>query len=201
MKPAPSLSPLPPPPAAGWYCVRVLARREHVAARNLQQRAGVRVFSPRIRVRRKSAGTAPATTTEALFPGYVFARFTYPHELRRVTSTPGVVGLVSFGGRPPVVADGIIDRLDREVNRAATAALAPQFEEGAWVRIVAGCFRGSEGRVLHPAVASSRICVLLVLLGQEVQVSVACDQLAGRAHHHQVPAGLRAGDSLPSLPR
>lgn len=181
--------------------MRVLARREHVAARNLQQRAGVRVFSPRIRVRRKSASPAPATTTEALFPGYVFARFTYPHELRRVTSTPGVVGLVSFGGRPPVVADGIIERLDTEIRRAESVPLAPQFEEGAWVRIVAGCFRGSEGRVLHPAALSSRICVLLVLLGQEVQVSVACDQLAAPARHSHVPAGLRTGVSSPSLSR
>lgn len=186
------------PPGAGWYCLRVLTHREHVAARNLQQRTGIEVFSPRIRVRRASRRGAVATVTEALFPGYVFARFRYPHEARRVASTPGVVGLVSFGGPPPAVADGVIDRLVTEVRRAAEAPPAAQFEAGAWVRIVTGCFRGSEGRVVGAGGASTRVCVLLDLLGHQIQVSVPGDQLAGAdAGTERFPAGLRTDTAAP----
>ncbi len=174
-------------PAAAWYCVRVPARREHVTARSLEQRAGVRVFSPRIRVQRRLA----AAVTEALFPGYLFARFSYPHQARHVASTPGVLGLVSFGGPPPAVADRVIEHLETEVRRATVTPPAAGFAEGAWVRIVTGCFQGSEGRVLNPGFASSRVCVLLNLLGQEVQVSLPGDQLAPAVP--SLPAGLQSG--------
>jgi transcriptional antiterminator RfaH len=188
------------PAAAAWYCLRVLARREDTTARHLEQRAGVRVFSPRVAVRRENRAGLMASVTEALFPGYVFARFQYPHELRRVASTPGVVGLVRFGGEPPVVADDVIARLESAV-REATATPAPAFAEGAWVRVVAGCFRGSEGRVL--GAAASRVRILLTLLGQEIQISVPGDQLAdsadGPAGHF--PADLRAGGVSSPVPR
>ena len=181
-----------------WYCLRVMARREHIAARNLNQRTGVSVFSPRIRVRKKLRGDTPAFATEALFPGYVFARFNFPAESRHVASTPGVLGLVSFGGPPPAVADAVIDHLSSEVNRVAASPDAPLFEEGAWVKIVTGCFQGSEGRVMRAHPASTRICVLLKLLGQDIQVSMRGDQLAckGRAETN-VPCGLLAkGDPV-----
>lgn len=177
-----------------WYCVRVLARREHIAALNLSRRTGVPVFSPRIRCRGKSRKERAAAVTEALFPGYVFARFNYPAEARFVASTPGVLGLVSFGGPPRSVSDTIIGQLGAEVDRAASLPVAPLFEEGAWVRIVAGCFQGSEGRVLHATAASTRISVLLNLLGQDVQVSMHGDQLVGAdSGKATVPAGLLAG--------
>jgi transcriptional antiterminator RfaH len=179
--------------ARAWYCLRVMTRREHITALNLTQRTGVSVFSPRIRVQKRNRSGVAALVTEALFPGYVFARFNYPQEARHVASTPGVLGLVTFGGPPPTVADGVIDHLETEVNRAANTAVAPLFEEGAWVRIVTGSFQGSEGRVVQAAPGSSRVCVMLLLLGQEIQVSMQGDQLTGTAESASaVPAGLRA---------
>ena len=191
-----------PSPAAGslvgeavsaWYCLRVMARREHIAALNLTQRTGVSVFSPRIRVQKKSRREEGVFATEALFPGYVFARFRYPHDARHVASTPGVLGLVSFGGPPPSVADGVIDHLSTEVKREADTPGVPLFEEGSWVRIVTGCFQGSEGRVLQSSPASTRISVLLNLLGQEIKVSMPGEQLAGAGRESgNIPACLRA---------
>jgi transcriptional antiterminator RfaH len=199
MNPALSLSPFPAAPSSladavkAWYCVRVMARREHIAALNLTQRTGVPVFSPRIKVQKKSPRPEPCFSTEALFPGYVFARFNYPQDARYVASTPGVLGLVSFGGNPPAIADSVIDQLSAEVKREALAPAVPLFEEGAWVRIIAGCFQGSEGRVLQVSATSTRISVLLNLLGQEIQVSMPGSQLAGTdGSCGKFPAGLRA---------
>jgi transcriptional antiterminator RfaH len=199
MNPALAISPFPAAPSTlaeavkAWYCVRVMARREHIAALNLTQRTGLSVFSPRIKVQKKSSHPEPKFSTEALFPGYVFARFNYPMDARYVASTPGVLGVVSFGGTPPSVADGVIDQLSAEVLRGASAPAVPLFEEGAWVRIIAGCFQGSEGRVLQVSPTSTRISVLLNLLGQEIQVSMPGTQLAGTdGSRGNFPAGLRA---------
>jgi len=199
MNPATAISPFSTPPGSladavkAWYCVRVMARREHIAALNLTQRTGVPVFAPRIKVQKKSPRPEPRFSTEALFPGYVFARFNYPTDARYVASTPGVLGLVSFGGNPPTVADRVIEQLSAEVEREASAPAVPLFEEGAWVRIVAGCFRGSEGRVLQVSAASTRVSVLLNLLGQEIQISMPGSQLAGSDDSRgNFPASLRA---------
>jgi transcriptional antiterminator RfaH len=180
-----------------WYCLRVAARREHVAACNLIQRIGIAVFSPRVRVRRESARANAAVPTEALFPGYVFANFRYPHDARHVASTHGVLGLVTFGGRPPAVADHVIEHLQSQVKIAASTPLEPAFGEGEWVRVVTGCFQGNLGRVVEARSATSRISVLLTLLGQDVQVSVPADYLAAGNDEprSRLPIGLRSSSS------
>jgi len=195
----PLISPLPSAaPAVAWYCLRVMARREQITARNLEQRTGAAAFAPAFPVSRTTAGGLMVKATEALFPGYIFARFDYPHEARHVGSTPGVLALVTFGGPPPKVSDEVIAQIAAEVGRADAPVEAAPFPAGATIRVTAGCFRGHEGRVLHTAPASARISVLLHLLGQDVQVSLPGSQLQDAAGPSQVPAGLRAGAVRPA---
>jgi transcriptional antiterminator RfaH len=180
--------------APAWFCLRAESRREHLAAVNLARRTKVEAFAPRIRVRRERRAGGVKTLTEALFPGYLFARFHYPEQVRHVVSTTGVLGLVAFGGPPPRLAEATITHLRTHAAPAVATPLSPVFEEGDWVRVAAGCFRGSEGRVRQLEAGHDRICVLLSLLGQEVEISLPGDQLlscAGRTH--QLPGALRAG--------
>lgn len=165
----------------GWFCLRSEGRREHVAALNLARRSDVEAFAPRIRVRRECRSGGVATTTEALFPGYLFARFAYPDQVRHVISTTGVLGLVTFGGPPPRMDDVTIDHLRRHAAPVDNAPISPVFEAGDWVRVAAGCFRGTEGRVRELDAGHDRVCVLLSLLGHEVEISMPADQLLGRA--------------------
>jgi Transcription antiterminator len=162
---------------SSWYCLRTQPRREFIAAHNLRQRVGVEVFAPRIRVRRSTRSGLVSALAEALFPGYLFARFDYPRQLRHVVSTSGVTGIVAFGAQPPVVADGVIEFLRAQIRRAEEESGEPVFGEGAWVRIVGGCFRDIEGRVLSSDSRTERVRVLLSLLGRDVQVSVLAQQL------------------------
>jgi len=179
----------------GWFCLRTQPRREHAAAANLQERVGIEVFSPRVRVRKSSRSGFVVALAEALFPGYLFARFQYPQQLRHVVSTSGVTGVVRFGSAPPVVADGVIDFLRAQIRLADGAeGPAPVFSEGAWVKIVGGCFREVEGRVLSFDSQTERVRVLLCLLGREVQVSVLAQQLVSSAGGPALPAGLLAKD-------
>lgn len=175
---------------ASWFCLRTEGRREHIAALNLAQRTSIEAFAPRIRLRRERRNGGVNTRMEALFPGYVFARFRYPDQVRHVLSTTGVTGLVSFGSAPPPVPDDAINYLRRH-SEANPSPLAPIFEEGDWVRVAAGCFRGNEGRVLQFSPHTDRVCVLLSLLGHDVQISLPADQVIGReVGRTHVPASL-----------
>ena len=74
--------------------------------------------------------------------------------------------------------------------------MSPVFEEGEWVRIAAGCLRGSEGRVRQSA--AGRVCVLLNLLGHDVEISLPADQLINRIGLAKlVPVALRAPGRSP----
>lgn len=139
--------------------------------------------------------------TEALFPGYLFARFRYPEQLRRVVSTHGVLGLVSFGGPPPQLDDSTIAHLRRHAEPAAPlATVSPVFEPGDWVRIAGGCFRGTEGRIREFEAGHDRVCVLLSLLGHDVEISLPAGQLVGRPELPKlVPLALRTGGAMPSV--
>ena len=176
----------------GWFCLRAAGRREHLAAINLARRNQMEAFAPRIRVRREIRTGGVQTVTEALFPGYLFARFRYPEQVRHVVSTTGVLGLVEFGGPPPRLNDSTIAHLRQQSESAPSAPVSPVFEEGDWVRVAAGCFRGTEGRVRQTAAGRDRVCVLLNLLGQDVEISLPADQLISQtALPRLVPVNLR----------
>jgi len=180
---------------ARWFCLRAAGRREHLTALALAQRTAVETFVPRIRVRRERRAGGVGTITEALFPGYLFARFRHPEQTRHVVSTNGVLGLVAFGGPPPSIAEDAIAHLRRHAEpqaRAPTLVAAPIFEEGDWVRVAAGCFRGTEGRVRPSASGQDRVRLLLNLLGHEVEISVPADHLIARTRQSMaMPAALR----------
>ena len=182
-----------------WFCVRSKPKSEHIAAGHLRVIDGVEVYCPRLRFRRMTQ-RGPAWFSEALFPGYLFARFRYPEQVRHVVSTTGVIGLVAFGGPPPRLDDGTIAHLRQHAQSAVSAPVSPVFEEGDWVRVAAGCFRGTEGRVRQPASGRDRVCVLLSLLGHDVEISLPADQLISRTTLPKlVPVALRfPGVSVPA---
>lgn len=177
----------------GWFCLRTQPRREHTAAANLLERVGVDVFAPRIQTQKRARSGLVTALVEALFPGYLFARFEYPAQLRHVVSTAGVTGVVRFGAEPPVVPDEVIDFLRAQIGQAGTRIATPVLSEGSWVKIVAGCFRDVEGRILSFDPTTERVRVLLSLLGHEIQVSVFAHQVETSADKRPVfPRGLLA---------
>jgi transcriptional antiterminator RfaH len=192
--PAPELPPHRDDAAIGalrWYCVRSQVKREHVAAAHLVERTGVEVFAPRIRAVHGNRLGGVTHTLESLFPGYVFARFDYERQARHVVSTAGVRGLVSFGGTPPAVPDNVVEGLQREVAGEAGASTSPILREGAWVRVLAGCFRFLEGRMVQLDPRSDRVRVLLDLLGGEVHVTLPAHQVVPLGEPDiRYPAGL-----------
>lgn len=60
---------------SAWFCLRSQPKHEKIAATHLLRTiAGIEVFSPRLRIRRQTR-RGVVWFVEALFPGYLFARF------------------------------------------------------------------------------------------------------------------------------
>src|SRR5436190_16891298 len=71
-------------PEPVWFCLKTQPKREHLAATALRRQFGVECFSPRLRFR-KMTQRGPVWFVEAMFPGYLFAKFVYSRsEERRV---------------------------------------------------------------------------------------------------------------------
>jgi transcriptional antiterminator RfaH len=161
-----------------WYCVKTQPKREHFAARHLRELEGVEVFCPRLRYR-KATRRGKVWWIEALFPGYIMARFDLEEMERMVIYSQGVRGLVRFGDRVPPVPDAFVELLRAEVNRHGgeseeeeTLTVAPRIEKGEEVEIASGPLGGFRGEVVAILPGRDRVKVLLEFLGKPHLVEV-----------------------------
>ncbi len=159
-----------PAPDLRWYCLRSRLKREHLAAAQLVERTGVEAFAPRLVVRRGNRRGTFTTSTEALFPGYVFARFHLGLETRFVVSTADVTGLVRFGAHVPHVPDELITLL--RTHATGSQPIAPLLAVGDWIEIVSGCLAGSQGRLAEIDFSRNRAAILIGLLGQDLRIDL-----------------------------
>src|SRR6516225_11676502 len=98
-----------------WYCLRAQPKHEHIAAAHLRLLEGVTVFCPRIRFKR-STRQGIVWVTEAMFPGYLFARFELAEMHRQVRYAHGVSGIVQFGGRYPTIGEETLVQLRDQIG-------------------------------------------------------------------------------------
>jgi transcriptional antiterminator RfaH len=148
-----------------WYCVRTRRKQEHVAAAHVRVLGDVVVFCPRIRFRRPTRGGA-IWVTEALFPGYFFARFCLREMLPHVRSAHGVNSIVRFGQCYPQVADSIIEELRLETEDRVIGEFIPSLVPGDRVQLVGGALAGLEAVVTHVLPGNERVRLLLEFLGR-----------------------------------
>jgi len=157
------------PSRAEWFCVRSQPKHEHIAAAHLRKISDVETFLPRIRFKRATV-RGGVWTTEALFPGYLFARFPWSATLRAVQHARGVQGIVHFGDRWPTIAEATIAELraalGAEELHVVDAALAP----GDVVRVAEGSMRGLLAVVSRVRSGSDRVAVLMDFLGRQTTV-------------------------------
>lgn len=155
-----------------WYCVRTLPKHEHIAAGHLRALSAVAaVFLPRLRFRRKRR-SGLVWVTEALFPGYLFARFELATSLRLVQATPGVSGVVHFGRQWPTVPEPVMTALRQEFGSEEVRDCASSFAPGDPVQIGAGAFQGLEAVIKQVLPARQRVVVLLEFLGRQTAVEL-----------------------------
>jgi transcriptional antiterminator RfaH len=158
-----------------WFCVRTRPKSEHIAAAHLRELESVEVFNPRIRFKRPR-GNHKMWVTEALFPGYVFARFNWYHLLKAVHYTNGVTGVVHFGTQWPIIDDDVVSGWREALGEEELALCEEMPQPGEEVLITSGAFKGLMAEVIRVSSAQRRVAVLMEFLGQQVQLDLKSDQ-------------------------
>lgn len=153
-----------------WLCVRTQPKREHVAAGQLDRLAGVETFCPRIRFQRNTK-RGKVWFEEALFPGYLFARFDVTQSLRAVSGAVGVSGMVRFGGECARVPDLIVETLRSNAD-GVVVIRAPELKAGDVAVLAEGALRGLQAVVTQVLSGGERVKILVDLMGTAVEADV-----------------------------
>jgi len=161
--------------ARAWFCVRTRQKSEHIAAAHLRELPEIDVFSPRIRFKRPR-GKHKMWVTEALFPGYVFAKFNWREHLKLVHYTNGVTGVVHFREQWPIIDDAVIMEWQAALGEEELALCEEMPQPGEEVLITTGAFKGLLAEVIRVSNAQRRVAVLMEFLGQQVQLELQADQ-------------------------
>ncbi len=162
-----------------WFCLRSQVRHEAGAAARLRLE-GIEVFLPRIRFKRATV-RGPVWVTEALFPGYLFARFDWVASQRLVRHAPGVSTIVSFGPHVPSVPAEVIAALRTTIGAQELHEISHEMIPGDAVQISGGVLHGLSAVVTQVLPARERVRVLLEFLGQQTSVEVEASAVVAQA--------------------
>jgi len=110
--------------------------------------------------------------TEALFPGFFFARFDWRASLRLVQHARGVRSIVHFGERWPTIPDGVIEELRRTVGENELHTITVELAPGDAVQIAEGTLCGLRAVVSRVMPGRERVAVLMEFLGRQTTIEV-----------------------------
>ena len=159
-----------------WFCLRSQNKREHIAAAMLEQIEHIEAFCPRIRQFRKTR-SGKKRFLDALFPGYLFARFNLARDYRRILHTQGVRYIVGHDDQR-AVPDALIEEIKADLpDEGILEAPDPSCRPGAEIEVLTGSLRGLRGEVLALLPANKRVEVLLEILGREITVAVSAEDI------------------------
>lgn len=132
-----------------WYACYTRGRHEKRVEKRLAG-SGLRPFLPLVHVRRVWHDRQKLIPWP-LFPSYVFAKVRRDR-LSEVSATPGVVGVVQFGGVPARIQDEEImnvRRFARALDECDELPAPEPLVQGQAVRVVSGSFEGVQGVVVE----------------------------------------------------
>jgi len=159
------------PEELNWYCLKTRTRYEQTARLALVKDVGIEVFCPMLRFER-ARRTGRVRVTEAMFPGYVFARFCHPVQHRHVSTTNGVSKIVGFGDSPSIVTPEIIEELRAVVSGNDTVEIVSRIAPGTEVQVVEGPLAGLRTIVTRVVSGRARVAILMELLGMSREVEI-----------------------------
>jgi transcription antitermination factor NusG len=149
--------------SAYWYVLHSKPHKEGLLAEQLELRK-IETFAPRIRVQ---VVNPRARHVRPYFPGYIFIRA----DLEELGKTalqyvPGSSGLISFGGEPAFVPDGLIHAIRQRVEEINSAGgeLFDILKSGETVLVHSGPFAGYEAIFDARLPGKERVRVLLKML-------------------------------------
>jgi transcriptional antiterminator RfaH len=175
-----------------WRCLISKPKSEHLAARHLAAE-GWETYCPRVRHQKKTA-RGPVWFVEALFPNYIFAKFSL-EESRMIRSARFVRGLLDFTPGCGLVPESALVELQARFpdEQPYTVEIIPAAGES--VELAEGAFRGVSAVVTKLLPGLQRVQILLDFLGSPRHMEVPLHSLLG-FHDPRVTAFKQA----PKLP-
>jgi len=154
-----------------WFCIHSKRYKESWVARQLMESCD-ETYLPLLRQQRV-VRRQRKWVIEALFPGYLFARFCAEERFRAVRYTPGVVNVLSAADGGPIAVDEtiIVTLRQRSTNGYVEVTPAPFFP-GEELEIKEGPFQGLRALFQQELKAGERVAVLLELLSSRVRMEL-----------------------------
>ena len=161
-----------------WHCVQTKPKSEHIARASLLQFGDVEVYCPRIRYQ-KTTRRGKVWFTEALFPGYLFARFEPESRLRAVAHANAVSRLLQFGGDYATLRPEVIAQIRHEMSGEElwTIENHDSVSVGEETEVANGPLRGLKGIVTALLSGGDRVRILMEMFGDLKEVEVPVDAL------------------------
>lgn len=153
---------------SAWFAVWTRSRHESAVLNQLRGRS-IEAFLPTV-PRWSRWKDRKKRVDWPLFPGYCFARFS-PDASLPVRSCSGVVGLVSFEGKPAAIPDHEIESVRTLVTSDLQFDPCPLIHEGDRVEVVSGPLRGVVGRLLRKG-PHARLMLAVDLIGRGASVEI-----------------------------
>jgi len=123
-----------------WHAVQHKPGQANRALANLENQ-NIRSFHPEVAIER-TVQRRRAVRPEPLFPGYIFIQMDQNDPCwRKIHSTRGVLRVLSFGGKPGVIPDEVIDYI---ADTLETIESAGGLRKGEPVRVQDGPLKGLE---------------------------------------------------------
>jgi len=160
------------PDQVSWFCLQSQPKREHIAAAHLRQVADIEVFCPRLRFKRPTkAGVR--WFEEAMFPGYLFARFHIISKHKEVRSAMGINRILKFGNHYARVDDTVVAMLRSRTGADEVAIINSDVSEGDTVKVISGSLCGFDAVVTQVLSGRERVRLLLNFLGREIHAEIS----------------------------
>jgi transcription antitermination factor NusG len=151
----------------GWFVVHTKRHKERATGVRLEQE-GLEAYVPLLfQWPRPAVGSAVGP----MFPCYVFVRAGTPRDFHRIGRTPGVHGIVRFGGTPLPLDDSAVAFL-RSREGADGIIRSEPLPAGQEVRITRGPLQGLVAVVEQRLTARQRVRVLLDILQRQTRVEL-----------------------------
>ena len=154
--------------AANWHAIFTRHQHEKSVASSLSSK-GYEVYLPLYLSPRRWQDRTKQLWLP-LFPGYVFIREGMDRQFQIVT-TPGVIQVVGWGGRPAIVPQHQLNAVRRIIESCHSVEPRPYFKCGDRVRVKTGPLMGLEG-ILERKKGISHLVVSMEMLGRSAAVEI-----------------------------
>src|SRR5438128_2379062 len=165
-----------------WHTLYTAPNRERQVAQLLEQR-DVRTYLPRFdSPDRTRAGSVRDRRPRWVFPGYLFFRVPPDSDgWQHIGRTAGVRRVLSQDNQPAVLADAVIEHLERRLREGLLQPPRRGFRPGEPVVIERGSLAAVDAIFDRELDKPSRVQILVHLLGRPVHVQIDPNHIRSRA--------------------